>query len=429
MTIEMTTSQLTDMIDGVLRERGAEALAEQINDAIERKHAEWVKMTSSEQHRATVKANLFGQRETRGVAPAGDKGMAIARLALGMAKASAAHGRATLTSAIPTLKAMGGEYETIAKSLTSGNFEAGGALIPEDYSADFIEFLHANNVVRSMGARVLQMPNGRLVLGRQDATASAYWIGEGSAITASQETYGQIVLAAKKLGILVPISNDLLRANTIPMGVAELVRDDILRVAVNAEEKAILEGSGSNGEPQGIYSRMGSGQRVRANGTFNVANATSDLIEAVYRVAGADVPMASPGWVLNPRTKYALMKLRTDDGYPVFMQELAANTLLGYRVATTNNILANRDDTGSATNDETRAYFADWQEVLIGETLNVDIAESAQASYVASDASTRHGFQRDESLIRLIHEVDCNLRHTVGASCIDGIDWGASLDP
>ena len=427
MTIEMTKSQLTDMIDGVLRERGAEALAEQINDAIERKHAEWVKMTSSEQHRATVKANLFGQRETRGKT-AGDQGMAIARLALGMAKASAAHGRATLSSALPTLKALGGEYEAIAKSLSSGNFEAGGALIPEDYSADFIEYLHAQNIVRALGARVIEMPNGRIVVGRQDSTATAYWIGEGSAITASQETYGQIVLAAKKLGILVPISNDLLRANTIPRGVAELVRDDILRVAVNAEEKAILEGSGSNGEPQGIYSRMGSGQRVRANGTFNVANATSDLLEVIYRVAGADVPMASPGFALNPRTKYALMSLRTSDGYPVFMQELSQGTLMGYRALTTNNILANRDDTTSGDNDETRLYFADWQEVLIGETLNVDIAESAQASYVASDATTRHGFQRDESLIRLIHEMDCNLRHTVGAACIDGIDWGKALD-
>ena len=99
MTIEMTKSQLTDMIDGVLRERGAEALAEQINDAIERKHAEWVKMTSSEQHRATVKANLFGLRETRGKT-AGDQGMAIARIPARVACVSSHRARAALPARV-----------------------------------------------------------------------------------------------------------------------------------------------------------------------------------------------------------------------------------------------------------------------------------------------------------------------------------------
>lgn len=434
---DLKLSELQDIVTQTVTDMGLPAKAQELDEKFDQLRTTWDGMTSAQQTN-TVKSHMrSAQAEARSGRRAGAR-MPHANLGLvctlmGMARASERQGRDIKpVQAVDDLKALGGEFARagahIEKSLQASTMVDGGALLPEEYSNDFIEFLHAESVVRQMGARVVPMSTGTLVIGRQDATATAYWIGEGAAITTSQQQYGQVRLDLKKLGILVPISNDLVRLDTIPRGIVELVRDDIVRVALNAEEKALLAGTGVQGQPLGIYERMGSGQRFAANGSFTVASATSDLLELMYRVIGQDIPMIRPGFVGNPRTKFALMSLRTDDGYPVFMDMLGRGEIFGEPVRFTNNVLRNRDDTGSAANDETRLYFADWAQIIIGEGTSVEITEATQASYVDSSSNTRHSFQRDESLVRLLHCCDITQRYAAAAACLNGIDWGRNFN-
>src|SRR5205814_10213810 len=73
--------------------------------------------------------------------------------------------------------------------------------------------------------------------------SAAYWVGDGSAITESQPTTGNLDLQAKKLGVFVKINNELLRfASPSAEG---LVRFDMARAAALKADLAMLEGTGT----------------------------------------------------------------------------------------------------------------------------------------------------------------------------------------
>ena len=50
-----------------------------------------------------------------------------------------------------------------------------------------------------------------------------------------------------------------------------------------AEDSKFIRGDGSSDTPKGILSSVASGQKFNGNSTFNLANAVSDLLKAMYR--------------------------------------------------------------------------------------------------------------------------------------------------
>lgn len=417
--LELTVDGLKEMIKGELAAMGGADLADKINEGIEKRHAEWV--AKSEKQKAALerdqfKAALFGNAVDRKSVLTGNMpiGAKIARLLPFLAQ-----GKGHQAEAIQYAKAKG--FADVAKALEASSFAGGGALIPEEYSSDFIEFLYNNTAVRKLGANVLDMPEGNLNIGRQNATATAYWVGEGAQITPSQGTYGQLRLSAKKLGVFVPVSNDIVRR--LPRGFESLVMGDMTSVAVIAEDAKFIRGDGTADTPKGIYNWVASSQRFAANGTVNLANVTADLLRAMYKVEGSNINPQRPGWMFNPRIKFYLMSLRTDDGYPVFLDEMRNGTLYGAPFETTNSIPKNL----GGSSDESEIYYGAFEHAVIGQTLNVEIAMSDSASYL-SGATTHHGFQEDVSVLRLLHEVDFALRHDSAFSVITAVDWGNGFD-
>ena len=150
-------------------------------------------------------------------------------------------------------------------------------------------------------------PNGRVQFPKLTAASTAYWVGEGSPITESQPTTGNLDLQAKKLGVLVKLNNELLRfASPSAEG---LVRFDMARAAALKADLAMLEGTGGT-QIKGLitYSRhRARTRRARpgANGdTFqpgDVALMESKLPDAV------DAPTA---WVMRKAMFAALMNRR-----------------------------------------------------------------------------------------------------------------------
>src|SRR4030095_13272944 len=62
------------------------------------------------------------------------------------------------------------------------------------------------------GAQEIALPpNGRIQFPKLTGGSTSDWVGEGSAITESEPTTGNLDLQAKKLGIFVKLNNELLR--------------------------------------------------------------------------------------------------------------------------------------------------------------------------------------------------------------------------
>src|SRR5574341_1344429 len=158
------------------------------------------------------------------------------------------------------------------KSMTAGDPETGGVLIPQPVSQEIIDILRARVVVRRMGAMEFPMQNGIYKMGKITQGSTAYYVGEAAAATTSQLKTGHINMSFKKLVTIVPVSNDLLRFSS--PGADTLIRNDITRNMAVREDKAFLRDPGTVATPNGIlqWAIDNPTQVIVANATINLYN-------------------------------------------------------------------------------------------------------------------------------------------------------------
>src|SRR6185312_5253464 len=118
-----------------------------------------------------------------------------------------------------------------------------GTFVPLPMLGELIDLQRSLEVFAGAGAREVALPpNGRVQFPKLTGASTAYWVGEGSSITESTPTTGNLDLQAKKLGIFVKLNNELLRfASPSAEG---LIRYDMARVAALKADLAMLEGTG-----------------------------------------------------------------------------------------------------------------------------------------------------------------------------------------
>jgi len=312
-----------------------------------------------------------------------------------------------------------GDIEMVAavdKALGESTLAGGGALVPEDMAESVIEFLRARAVVRRAGAMSLPMPNGTLTLPRIAQGATAAYGGESQNITNSDQQFGQIVMTARKLAVLTPVSNELL-ADASPQ-VDALVRDDLVQAASVREDLAFIRGDGASNTPKGMLNWAVAGNKFNSAGT-TVANVTDDLGTALQNLEDANIPLVRPGWLFAPRTKKALMTARGSDGQLIFQPEMSQGTLMGFPFFVTTQIPTNL---GGGTN-ESEVYLADFAQMMIGETAEMDVRVFDGATYF-DGSQLQSGVSRDETVIRLTMRHDFAPRFVGNdISVIEAVTW------
>src|SRR6476620_3996665 len=256
------------------------------------------------------------------------------------------------------------------KALGTTSDTAGGTFVPLPMLGELIDLQRSLEVFATAGAQEVALPpNGRVQFPKLTAASTAYWVGEGNAITESQPTTGNLDLQAKKLGVFVKLTNELLRfASPSAEG---LVRFDMARAAALKADLAMLEGTGGT-QIKGLITYAGiathTASTTGANGdTFtpaDVALMDSKLPDAV------DAPTA---WVMRKAMFAALMNRRADavslaDGKgPFLFRDTGAAAappadLYGTKVVRSSQVSAARVK-GSGTNLTyiLLGYFPDWR--------------------------------------------------------------------
>lgn len=262
------------------------------------------------------------------------------------------------------------------KTLSVGESDEGGTLVAQPVLGELIDLQRSLEVFAAAGASEIALPpNGRLQLPRLTGASAAYWVGEGSPITDSTPATGSLDLQAKKLGVLVRLTNELLRfASPSAEG---LVRYDMARAAALKADKAMLEGTGGL-QILGLLANSEvtthTAGTVGANGNRlepeDVALMESKLPDAV------DGPTA---WVMRKSLYAALMNRRADavtaaDGKGPFVfrpNRIAADgvpqTLFGAKVVRSGQVSGTRTKgTGTALTYAVCGYFPDWVTARLG---------------------------------------------------------------
>jgi HK97 family phage major capsid protein len=357
------------------------------------------------QSAAPVEVNAAGAE-----APKREKGIAVARCIRALA---AAKGDPRRAAEYAEQVIRDGE---VAKALAAGSSAAGGALVPEAYTAEIIENLTAKAVVRRMGARSVPLPNGNMTWPKLTGSTTAQYIGENTNVPKTETTFGQLKLSAKKLAALVPISNDLIRfgnpqADTI-------VRDDLVNSMALAEDLNFIRGDGTGNGPKGLRYWAPAASVIAVNATVNLINITQDLGKLELALMEANSPMITPGWIFAPRTKVYLENLRDGNGNIAF-PEMARGQLKGYPFTTTTQIPVNLAVTDTA---ESEIYFVDFSEALIGDVPGLVIEVSSEAAYY-DGASVVSAFSLDQTVIKVIAQHDFGMRHAASVAVLKDVDW------
>lgn len=276
---------------------------------------------------------------------------------------------------------------------------AGGYLVAPEQSNEVIELLRAEAAVLPL-CRQVPLNRDTLQIPLLSSGATAYWVGENAQITESQQAFGQITLVAKKLGILVKVSNELLEDSD--PSVDAIIREDIALTAAEEIDRVILLGSGIGDEPRGLLNIA-----AVTKTALNAAPTFNNVVDCISRVEQGNVRV-NPGWqwVMNPREKATLSKILDTEGQYVWTElglpGYAMNggyptTLRGYGYKTTTKL-----DIDAAHNDETEVFFGQWNDVVVGMRKSLEIVASNQAGT---------SFEYDQTWIRALLRMDLNIRH------------------
>lgn len=309
---------------------------------------------------------------------------------------------------------IGDQQVAMAISTAAGS---GGALIPENLHSEVIELLRPKTIVRKLGARVLPLPNGNLSLPRMSGGAQSSYVGEGTDANSSASQFNDVKLSAKTMITLVPISNQLIgRAG---YNVEQLVLSDMIAAMAVREDKAFLRDDGTGNTPTGFKKVATDNSRtVEWAGTADLPTIDAYLDKLMLMLMNSNSLMINPGWGMSPRTWMKLFGLRDGNGNKVY-PEMASGLLKGYPIAHTNTIPANL---GTGTN-ESEIYFADWNDVVIGEQDNMTIDFSTEATYKDTNGDLVSAFSRNQSLIRLVGNHDVGFRHPEGLALGTKVTW------
>ena len=261
-----------------------------------------------------------------------------------------------------------------ATYVTSGATTGGNIVATDLLADDFIEALRNSSPVVGLGVRTLTGLVGDVAIPRRSGVGSVYYLSsETTAITQSESTFDQVQLSPKNLAALSKYSRQTLLQAT--PGIEELVRRDLTDGINAAVDSAVLNGSGSSGQPTGIRNTSGIGSV--AMGTNGAAITMEKIVDLETEVLQDNAGGPNMAYITNAKVMGALKKLRAGgssatDGAFLYNTDLQAVgrgptplTLNGYPIAITNAVPSGLDK-GSSSGVCSALVAGDFSQAMLG---------------------------------------------------------------
>lgn len=339
----------------------------------------------------------------------------------GLVRAMAATQCQPREAALWAARAFGKDHD-ITKALEWGTAGAAAELVPTDWADEVIELLSNLTVIRRMNPRSLGMPNGNMTLPRKTGSASASYVGENTPLNASDASFDDFTMTAKKLMAVTSITSELLEYNAY--GVDSLVRDDLIDVIAQAEDSQMLRGTGSATAPTSMLEiATGASQVITSAPTApkvpTIQEIDTETGNLLLVLLNANVPMQDVYWVMAPRTRMYLENLRDGNGNRAY-PEVLEGRFRRYPIIESNQVPINL---GVGTN-ETEIYLVSARQLILADTRRMQVLTTNTGSYQVS-GSLVSTFANDLTAIRVISEHDFNVRHAECVAVLDTVLWGA----
>ncbi len=139
--------------------------------------------------------------------------------------------------------------------------QLGGVLVPQELERAIIDLREERGTFRK-AAKVVPMSSDSMVIPRRASGVTAYYAGEGAAITASDKEWDSVELVARKVAALVKYSTELAEDAIISIG--DDLAAEIAYAFADKEDEAGWNGTGaaSYGGTVGVMNAMNAGSIV-----------------------------------------------------------------------------------------------------------------------------------------------------------------------
>ena len=218
----------------------------------------------------------------------------------------------------------------VMNALQVGTDTEGGFLCPDEYERTLVQGLEEENVLRTI-CTVIRTSSGDRKIPVVASHGTAYWVEEEGDYTLSDESFGQIVLGAHKIGTMIKVSEELLHDSFFSLDTymaAEFAR----RIGAK-EEDGIINGNGTT-QPGGLLNATyGAGTGVTTGTTGAIA--ADDIIDLVHSIKS--VYRKNAVFLMNDSTIRAIRKLKDGNGNYMWqpgLKEGQPDMLLNFRVHT-----------------------------------------------------------------------------------------------
>ena len=293
------------------------------------------------------------------------------------------------------------------RDLTQGTGSAGGNLVATDMLVgSYVEALRNKSMVRQAGATVLSGLVGECVIPAQNATTTAYWVAENAAPTEGAPTYRQIAMSPKTVSAYVDVSRHLMHQSSL--AIESILRKDLIDGLSSAVDLGALAGSGSSNQPTGILNQSGIGSV--AIGTNGGAGTYAKVVDTWKEVAKDNADVGALSWFTSPTQVARFMQTAKVSSTDSQMIMNTQDNLMGYKVNVTNQM----PDTltkGTSSGDCSALLFGNFNDVIIGEWGNLDIAVDPYS--LSTIGATR---------ITSFYDIDIAVRHAESFSAIQDLN-------
>jgi HK97 family phage major capsid protein len=259
------------------------------------------------------------------------------------------------------------------RDLVAATPSAGGNLVATD-NISFIDILRARSVVMRMGAMRMTGLVGNVTVPRQTGAATAAWLAnEGTGVSESDQTFGQMALSPKNVAAYTEISRQLMMQSS--PSAEMIVMNDLAAVVALAVDSAAIQGTGLTGQPTGIISTSGIGS---VTGT---TIAYSGILEFQTDVMAANalINAATSGYVCAPAVAALLAGRQrfSSTDTPLWEGGLMDGRVAGFAAMSSTQMPASR------------LLFGDFSQLVIAEWGALELDVNPYANFPAGITGVR----------------------------------------
>jgi HK97 family phage major capsid protein len=192
---------------------------------------------------------------------------------------------------------------------TEGSNAAGGYLVPDEMERAIIDLRETYGMFRA-NARISPMAGDHQIIPRRAGGVTAYFVGETTAITASDKSWNQVELTAKKLGALTRMSTDL--SEDAIINLADDLADEMAWAFAKKEDECGLDGDGTStyGGMIGIRTKFVDGDHTAGYDAatspctaWSHITLADEIVTVMSLLPTYALPRAK--WYINPKGKAA----------------------------------------------------------------------------------------------------------------------------